>query len=53
MHNSFENDATHINLWGAWFPNFPMFFGQPENGDRCALSGFLTLVYLLFVISIV
>jgi hypothetical protein len=39
IHHSFGNDASHMNLWDAWFPNCPAYFGQPENDDRCVLSG--------------
>jgi hypothetical protein len=39
MRHPFGNDASHINLWDAWFLNYLAHFGQPENGDRCVLSG--------------
>jgi hypothetical protein len=39
MHHPFGNDASHMNLWDAWFLNYPMYFGQSENDDRCMLSG--------------
>jgi hypothetical protein len=34
----FGNDASRMNLWHAWFLNYPAYFGQPENGDCCVLS---------------
>jgi hypothetical protein len=39
MRHPFRNNASHINLWDAWFPNCPSYFGQPENDDRYVLSG--------------
>jgi hypothetical protein len=45
MRHPFGNHASHINLWDTWFPNYPAYFGQPENGDRCVLPG----VWLLCV----
>jgi hypothetical protein len=39
MRHSFGNDASHINLGDACFSNCPVYFGQPENGDCCVLSG--------------
>jgi hypothetical protein len=38
MCHPFGNDASHINLWDAWFPNYPAYFRQPKNDDRCVLS---------------
>jgi hypothetical protein len=40
MYHPFENDAPHIKLWGASFPNCPAYFGQPENGNSRVLSGY-------------
>jgi hypothetical protein len=40
MRHQFKNDALHIKLWGASFPNYPAYFGQPENGDQRVLSGY-------------
>jgi hypothetical protein len=38
MCHPFGNDESHMN-WDAWFLNCPTYFGQPENGDYCMLSG--------------
>jgi hypothetical protein len=50
MYHLFRSNASHINLWGAWIPNCPTYFGLPENDDDCVLSGFY-LIYLPFMIS--
>jgi hypothetical protein len=39
MCHPFGNDASHINLWDAWFPNCAVYFGRHENGDRYVVSG--------------
>jgi hypothetical protein len=39
MHYLFRNDASHINMWDAWFPNCPVYFGHLEHDDCCMLSG--------------
>jgi hypothetical protein len=39
MYHPFGNDASHMNLWDAWFSNCLAYFGQSENGDCCVLSG--------------
>jgi hypothetical protein len=39
MHHPFRNDASHMNLWDVWLLNCLAYFGQPENDDRCILSG--------------
>jgi hypothetical protein len=38
MYHPFGNDTSHINLWDAWFPNSPTYFGHHENYGRCVLS---------------
>jgi hypothetical protein len=40
MRHPFGNDAHHINLWGASFPNCPTYFVQSKNGDQRVLSGY-------------
>jgi hypothetical protein len=47
MRHLFRNDVSHMNLWDAWFPNCPAYFGQPENDDRCLLSG--VYLYVSFI----
>jgi hypothetical protein len=39
MHHLFGNDVSYINLYDAWLLSCLAYFGQPENGDRCVLSG--------------
>jgi hypothetical protein len=40
MHHLFRNDAHHIKLWGASFPNYLAYFRQLENGDQHVLSSY-------------
>jgi hypothetical protein len=40
MCHPFVNDAPHIKLWGASYPNCPAYFGQLENGDQHMLFGY-------------
>jgi hypothetical protein len=52
MCHPFENDASHINLWDVWFPNYPAYFGQSQNYDCYILSDdcyILSGVWLLCV----
>jgi hypothetical protein len=46
MRHSFGNDASQMNLCDVWFLNCPAYFEQPENGDRCVLSGVYLYVSL-------
>jgi hypothetical protein len=36
--NLCRNDASHKNLWDAWFSNCPTYFRHSENDDRSMLS---------------
>jgi hypothetical protein len=45
MHHPFGNDASHMNLWDAWFLNCLAYFRKLQNGDRCMLSD----LYIFFV----
>ena len=47
MRHPFGNDASHLNLWDAWFSNCPAYFEQPENDDHCVLSGVCLCVYFV------
>jgi hypothetical protein len=40
MRHPFGNDAPHIKLWGASFPNCLAYFRQPENDNQRVLSGY-------------
>jgi hypothetical protein len=40
MHHLFGNNVPHIKLWAAPFQNYPVYFGQSENGDQRVLSGY-------------
>jgi hypothetical protein len=47
MRHPFRNNTSHMNLWDAWFPNYPTYFRQPENDGCYVLSG--VCLYVSFI----
>jgi hypothetical protein len=51
MRHLFGKHAYHIYLWGIWFPNCPVYFGQFENDEYCVLSDFWLMYLMMSMIS--